>query len=216
MQRLRVTLSRGDEIKYISHLDIMRLWERALRRADLPVAYSQGFSPHPRLSLAAPLPVGVTSDCEMMDLFLERRVSPLFFLKSLRLQLPRGMDVTKLVELWVGLPSLQSQIRYAEYGVEIETDNLSSDEIETRMNSLLDAESLSWEHNRDGELRRYDLRALVDDVWLDRWRGAQCTLGMRLRTDPSGTGRVEQVTAALGFSQPPLSIHRTKLILAPQ
>ncbi|UCG84296.1 MAG: DUF2344 domain-containing protein, partial [Dehalococcoidia bacterium] len=72
MQRLRVTFSRSDSLKFISHLDMMRLWQRALRRADIPLAYSQGFSPHPRLSLAAPLAIGVTSSAELMDVFLQR------------------------------------------------------------------------------------------------------------------------------------------------
>jgi radical SAM-linked protein len=73
MQRLRITFARGKELKYISHLDLMRLWQRALRRADIPLAYSQGFSPHPRLSIAAPLAIGVTSSlrsnhrCSMLN-----------------------------------------------------------------------------------------------------------------------------------------------------
>ena len=71
MQRLRVTFSRGEELKYLSHLDVMRLWERALRRADLPLAYSQGFSPHAKISIAAPLPLGVTGERELMDIVLQ-------------------------------------------------------------------------------------------------------------------------------------------------
>ena len=57
VQRLRVTFTRGEQVKYITHLDLMRFWERALRRAEIPVAYSEGFSPHPQLALAAPLAV---------------------------------------------------------------------------------------------------------------------------------------------------------------
>ena len=68
MQRIRISFSRGEKVKYISHLDLMRLWERALRRASIPIAYSQGFSPHPKISIAAPLPIGVTSDGEFMDI----------------------------------------------------------------------------------------------------------------------------------------------------
>ena len=62
MQRLRATFSRGERTKYITHLDLMRFWERAFRRARVPIAHSEGFRPHPRFALAAPLPVGVTSD----------------------------------------------------------------------------------------------------------------------------------------------------------
>ncbi|MFQ5886684.1 MAG: TIGR03936 family radical SAM-associated protein, partial [Anaerolineae bacterium] len=57
-QRIRITFSKGEEIQYISHLDMMRLWKRTLRRANLPLAYSKGFNPQPKISIAAPLPVG--------------------------------------------------------------------------------------------------------------------------------------------------------------
>ena len=69
MQRIRIKFNRGEEIKFISHLDITRLWERALRRAGVPLAYSQGFSPHPQLSFAVPLAVGMTSEAELLDIF---------------------------------------------------------------------------------------------------------------------------------------------------
>jgi radical SAM-linked protein len=77
MQRLRIRFSRGEEIKYISHLDLMRLWQRALNRAGLEIAYSEGFNPHPRMSLAAPLALGVTSNKYLHGqnlLFLLRQV----------------------------------------------------------------------------------------------------------------------------------------------
>ncbi|PIW40369.1 MAG: hypothetical protein COW22_02130, partial [Chloroflexi bacterium CG15_BIG_FIL_POST_REV_8_21_14_020_46_15] len=76
MQRLRVRFGRGEEVKFIAHLDIVRFWERAFRRAEIPLAYSQGFTPHPRISLAAPLPVGVTSEFELMDVWLKQWMPP--------------------------------------------------------------------------------------------------------------------------------------------
>ncbi|KPK23033.1 MAG: hypothetical protein AMJ70_04475, partial [Dehalococcoidia bacterium SG8_51_3] len=72
MQRLRIKYCRGEELKYISHLDIMRLWQRALNRAGISLAYSEGFHPHPKISLAAPLAIGVTSEAELMDVTLTR------------------------------------------------------------------------------------------------------------------------------------------------
>jgi len=215
MQRLRITFSRGNELKYISHLDLMRLWQRALRRADIPLAYSQGFSPHPRLSLAAPLAIGVTSSGELMDIFLKHRVSPHFFLKSIGTQLPPSIDISEVAEIGLGLPSLQSQVLYAEYEVCIDTDK-ESNEIEASLQSLLARETLPWQHARDKEIRKYDLRSLIESVWLLDWNAPECTLGMRLRCDSQGTGRPEQVTSALGFANAPKSIHRTRLILASQ
>ncbi len=213
MQRLRIAFSRGEEVKYISHLDLMRLWERSLRRAGIPMAYSQGFSPHPKISIAAPLPIGVTSDGELMDILLRKRVSPYFFIKVLCDQLPCGIDILGVEQAALTLPSLQSQIRQAEYRVEVETD-MRLEEVESALLSFLGREHLPWQHRRDNEVRHYDLRPLVDRLWLLRWQESLCTLGMRLRTDNTATGRPEQVTAALGFPNRPKSIHRTKLILA--
>jgi radical SAM-linked protein len=215
MQRLRLTFSRSEELKYISHLDLMRLWQRVLRRADIPLVYSQGFSPHPRLSLAAPLAVGVTSGGELIDIFLERRVSPHFFIKVVREQLPRGIDISEVAEVGLGLPSLQSQVRYAEYKVIADTDK-KPDEVETAIDSLLSSDELPWQHARDKEVRKYDLRTLVEDIWIIESHPPEYTMGMKLRCDSSGTGRPEQVLAALGLTIHPKSIHRTKLILEKQ
>ncbi len=215
MQRLRLTFSRGEGLKYISHLDLMRLWQRALRRADIPLAYSQGFSPHPKLSLAAPLAIGVTSSGELMDIFLERRVSPHFFLKAISKQLPPGIDISEVVEVGPRLPSLQSQVLYAEYEVGVVTDK-GPEEVDASMHSLLARDTLPWQHARDKEIRRYDLRSLIESLWLLDCNPPECTLGMRLRCDNTGTGRPEQVISALGFANPPQSVHRTKLILAQQ
>ena len=212
MQRLRVRFGRGQEIKFISHLDIMRLWERALRRAQISLAYSEGFSPHPRISLAAPLPVGVTSEAELMDVFVTRLVSPHWFNAVTSQQLPPSIEILGVYQVALTMPSLQSQVRYAEYGVEVETEKGPGD-IESAVASLLSVEHLPWHHQRDTGQRSYDLRTLIDDLWLVDWCDLYCTIGMRLRCDSGGSGRPEQVASALGFTHYPQSIHRTKLLL---
>jgi radical SAM-linked protein len=213
MQRLRITFCRGDEVKYISHLDVMRLWERVLRRAGIAVSYSQGYSPHPKISIAAPLPIGVTSDGELMDITMRRRVSPYHFSKVVAEQLPQGISLSRAEQIAPGLPSLQSQVRQAEYHVELETEKGPA-EVEGSLRSFMAEEHVPWQHQRDTEMRRYDLRPLVHRLWVVGWRETKCTLGMRLRTDNTASGRPEQVTAALGFGDRPMSVHRTRLVLA--
>ncbi len=215
MQRLRVRFGRGEEIRFISHLDIMRLWERAFRRAQISLAYSEGFSPHPRISLAAPLPVGVTSEAELMDIFIARLVSPHWFTNAISQQLPPGMAMLGVYQLGLTMPSLQSQVRYAEYKVEVETEKRLKN-MDSAISGLLSVEHLPWHHQRDTGRRSYDLRALIDDLWLIDWHHPHRTIGMRLRCDGGGSGRPEQVAAALGFVHYPQSIHRTKLILEAQ
>ncbi len=190
----------------------MRLWERALRRAQIPLAYSEGFSPHPRISLAAPLPTGVTGQGELMDILCTKWVSPHFFTAAVIQQLPPGIEILQVYQVALTMPSLQSQVRYAEYRVEVETEKGQKD-TESTLTELLSMKHLPWQHQRDTGTRNYDLRALINDLWLIDGRSGYCTLGMRLRCDNSGSGRPEQVATALGFTHHPQSIHRTKLIL---
>jgi radical SAM-linked protein len=212
MYRLRVRFKRGSEVKYISHLDLIRLWQRAIHRARLPLAYSEGFSPHPRISLAAPLAIGVTSEAELMDICLVRLVSPHFFTSALSQQLPPGIEILQAHPIAPNQPSLQAQVRFAEYRVTLATEKGKA-EAEAAISGLLSAEHLPWQHYRDTGPRNYDLRTLISDLWLTEWHEPYGTIGMRLRCDSGGSGRPEQVSLALGFSQRPRSIHRTKLIL---
>ncbi len=215
MQRLRVRFSRGEEIKYISHLDLLRLWQRALVRAGIPLAYSEGFNPHPRMSLAAPLALGVTGEAELMDIYLAKWSSPHGFTAAMGRQLPPGIKIEQVFNIAPTLPSLQSQVRSAEFKVGIATDKTQA-EVESAINALLDKETLPWQHQRDTGTRHYDLRALIEDLWLTDWRSGYAHIAMRLRCDSNGSGRPEQVAAALGFERYPDAIHRVKLILQAQ
>jgi radical SAM-linked protein len=165
MQRLRIKFSRGPEIKFISHLDIVRLWQRAFNRASIEIAYSTGFSPHPKISLAAPLPLGVTSEAELMDIICIKGVAPHFFVSAVNQQLPPGMTVDKVYPMAFELPSLQSQISLAEYNVEVNIEKGPQD-IKAALEAMLAMEHLPWQHMRDTGPHQYDLRTLIDDLWV--------------------------------------------------
>jgi len=212
VQRLRVRFRRGEEVKYITHLDLMRFWERTLRRAEVPLAYSEGHTPHPRLSLAVPLAVGVTSSAELMDVFLTRRTAPLEFIRSVGAQIPPGIEISEVAEVGLGLPSLQSEVRWARYRVEGKCDG-PPEQVRSAVDRFLAAESIPWEHLREKEVRRYDIRALVRDLWSEDAPPGCYVLSMVLRCDNRAAGRPEQVAAALGLAEP-TSIHREELVLA--
>ena len=212
MPRLRVRFCRAEAVQFISHLDLIRVWQRALRRAAIPLAYSEGFNPHPRMSLAAPLAVGVTSEAELMDIFTQRDISPHNFAAALGAQLPRGLAISGVIAVPPLLPSLQSLVEAADYQVTVGTE-ATDEEIKGRMTRLLALAALPWQHERDTGLRQYDLRALVDDLWFEAREGGCVRLGMRLFCDNRGSGRPEQVTLALGLADYPARIHRTRLIL---
>jgi radical SAM-linked protein len=212
MQRLRIKFSRGPEVKFISHLDIVRLWQRAFNRAGIEIAYSTGFTPHPRIALAAPLALGVTSEAEMMDIFCIRGVAPNYFITAVNQQLPPGIAASKVYPMPFETPSLQSSISQAEYRVEVNTEAGPAD-IKTALQTMLDLKQLPWQHQRDTGPHHYDLRALIADLWVIGWQPPAGILGMRLQCDNAGSGRPEQVTAALGFKERPESVHRTQIIL---
>ena len=220
-QRLRITFAKGEPIKYISHLDLMRTWERALRRAQVPLAYSEGFNPRPKISIASALPVGFTGRGEVMDIVLSRHTSPYNFAKRLKPHLPPGLEVLSVEEVYLRLPSLQSQMRYAEYRVVVESEETLA-EMEKRVEEVLSAQSLPRQRERKGRLTEYDLRPLIDDLWIEglgsarspdrRREGAVCVLGMRLQSDSQATGRPDEVLEAMGLGDVPRSIERTRCL----
>jgi radical SAM-linked protein len=211
-QRLRIIFAKGGEIKYISHLDLMRLWERSLRRARVPLAYSQGFNPRPKIAIAAALPVGFTSRGEVMDVVLERRISPYNFAKGLVPHLPTGLELLSVEEVYPQLPSLQSQVRSAEYRVTVYWDG-AQEEIEgkllaERVRQLLSAEQLL----RQRRGKDYDLRPLIEDVWVEGKETDGWVLGMRLRAGDQGAGRPDEVLDSLGLAEGPHAVRRERLI----
>jgi radical SAM-linked protein len=209
-QRLRVTFAKGEEVKYISHLDLMRLWERALRRAEVPMLHSQGYNPRPKISFAAPLAVGITGQREMMDVMLERPLAPLDFATAVNRRLPVGVTLVEVQEVYATLPALQTQVQGAEY---LATVAVSEDtrQVEARLASLLDSDQLP----RQRRGREYDLRPLLEKVWLETQEVDQYVLGMRLRAGEQGTGRPDEVLDELGLADQVKSITRTRLHFSP-
>lgn len=200
-------------MKYISHLDVMRFWERALRRAQIPIAYSEGFSPHAQIALAAPLAVGMTSEAELMDVFLDQPMQPREFIRLLSEQIPDGITISSAHEVGLALPSMQADMQFAEYAVDVSKGEAA--EVTDAIETFLAAETIAWEHKRENETRSYDIRAQVATITVIASDDVSTTLAMRLKNDNSGSGRPEQVVAALGLPAP-TRIHRTKLILASQ
>jgi radical SAM-linked protein len=212
MQRLRIKFNRGEELKFISHLDITRLWQRAFVRAGIPLAYSQGFNPHPQISLAAPLPVGVTGEAEFMDIYCAKNVSPPYFTEAVNRELPEGIKIIQAQQINPALPALQAVVSFAEYLVTLTTDK-TGEEVEGMIKSLLSLQTIPWQHERDTGIRHYDLRALIQNLWLADYKNGYAIIGMKLNCDSNGSGRPEQVILALGFTGYPHSINRTQLFL---
>ncbi len=211
VQRLRVAYARGSELQYVSHLDMLRFWERTLRRAHAPVAYSEGFTPHPQINLGPPLAVGQTGRAELIDVFLAEAWLPERFRSALEPQLPPGLRLAGITDVPMDEPSLQSQLRAAEYELYLNA-GADLDGIEERIAAFLAAETFPWEHMREKETRRYDLRPLVLELRFER-REDGGVVAARLRAEESATARPDQLAAALGFASNLRHVERTALIL---
>src|SRR3954453_4608196 len=117
VQRLRIRYAKRDRMRFTSHRDVARALERALRRAELPMAYSAGFSPHPKVSYAGAAPTGVASEAEYLEIGLAERREPDDVRRSLDAALPPGLDVVDVVESAGG--SLADRINASRWRVEL-------------------------------------------------------------------------------------------------
>ncbi len=119
MSRICFCFYRSAGLRYISHLDMMRLWQRALHRSSLPVAYSQGYNPHMRFNLAAPLPLGVTASEEYGELFFSESISARDFLLLLKPQLPVEIGISGAGAVDEDLPALPALVEAAGYSASL-------------------------------------------------------------------------------------------------
>jgi radical SAM-linked protein len=210
---MRVWFRTDDTVKYVGHLDMHRTWERAIRRAQLPLAYTQGFNPQARLQFAAALPVGFTGEAEVADVFLNEELQPAAFVERLTAALPPGIRPVDAQSVPRELPSLQSQVNGASYRVEVETDDDEMTFCE-RLAEFL-GRSEAWRERRKGkDISRYDLRPLIQEL---RYTGAVAaghSFAVTMRAEPGATGRPDELLAELGFETAPRRIARTQLMFA--
>ena len=209
-QRLRLRFSKGEPLKYISHLDLARTWERAFRRAGLPLAHSQGFNPRPRYQLAAALPVGVTGRSEYVDLWLTEAMEPHELDAWLRPCLPPGLEVLHVEETDLRGPALQAQTRAAEYRAAVRNQE-PAEAVSSRVRALLAAPMLLRQRQHKGKLQTYDLRPLIQEITVEPGSAGEHRLTMRLQASPEGAGRPDEVLKALGLALGQHAIERTNL-----
>jgi radical SAM-linked protein len=207
-QRLRIHFTRDETLKYIGHLDMARTWQRIARRANLPLAYSEGFNPQPRLTFAAALPVGCTSDHEELDMVL----SPPCAIDEVKAQLdrvmPPGMNVISIEEVALNAPALQVQLQAAEFEITVE-DEEAIGLLPERIAQFLAATEVM----RDRRGKVYNLRPLVQSLSIEPGSTDRAAvIRSRLQANEAGTGRPDELAAALGLDPATVKIKRTKLL----
>ena len=205
--RIRITFAKQGALRYTGHLDLHKLWERTARRAELPLAYSQGFHPQPKMNIAAALPLGFSSRCEVMDLRLQTDIPLEGLPEKLQNTLPTGIRVLSVERVNDGEPALQTQVASAEYEVLLK-EPIDRSELERRLESVIKAKSLP----RERRGKSYDLRPLIEELSLSPNPAALPLIFMRLKAQEGATGRPEEVLDALNIPFEETRIERTKLL----
>jgi radical SAM-linked protein len=209
-QRIRTRFRKGERVRYISHLDVLRHWERAIRRAGLPLSYSRGFTPHPKLAFASPLPLGFAGEREIMDVLLDERVDPADFEVRLTAESTAELAIVAAREVPLGAPPPQAAMLWSDYRVAVPA--LQPALACERVEAFLATSTLAWREQRGEREREYDLRAATAWVTVRPIDGG-AELAMRLKTDQHITARPEAILAALVPGFEPQCFTRTDIIL---
>ena len=196
-------------LRYIGHLDLQTLWERAARRASLPLAYSHGFHPQPKINFASALPLGYSSRAEVLDMRLQEDMEPAELRSRLMAAMPDGISVLDVRTVDEAEPALQMQVTAAEYEVTVPEDGLT-DALQRGLERLLGAETLP----RVRREKPYDLRPLIEELRIvrDGTGTKPPRLFMRLTAREGATGRPDEVLDELGIALRDARVERTRLI----
>ncbi|GAB4495967.1 MAG: TIGR03936 family radical SAM-associated protein [Anaerolineales bacterium] len=207
--RVRVTFHKTAAMRYTGHLDLFRTWERTIRRAGLPLSYSEGFTPRPKMHLAAALPLGFTSICELLDVWLDVDLPLPEVEAALKSAAPPGIFIRGLAAIAASEKKLQTLVDSAEYHALL-LDPAPAN-LREQIAALLASESVP----RTRRDKPYDLRPLLLGLAarpLDA--EGRAALWMHLRARESATGRPEEVLLALGIAPDTARVERTALHFA--
>jgi radical SAM-linked protein len=207
--RVRLRFTKLGRIRFTSHRDVARLWERALRRAGLPVARTEGFSPRPKVHFGLALSTGHESLGEYLDVDLREPVDPEPLPERLTPLLPPGLDVERAVAIERSAPSLQEAVVACSWRMEL----LGADHVAVRdgVAALLAADAVPVVRERKGRTVSDDLRPAIgrvglvgpDDADPDD-PGTPVVLDVELATHPRGVRPSELIDALAAFTGGPL------------
>jgi radical SAM-linked protein len=204
--RVRITFSKSGPMQYVGHLDTHVSWERVFRRSGLPLSYSLGFHPQPRLNLACALPLGFTSECEILDAWLDEDFTPELVQERLTKGLTPGFSILDVVLVDLHEPALQTQVKSAVYQISL-LDNIP--DLDDRLPRIISAEHLP----RQRRGKKYDLRPLVEAIsQLPETEDGLQRMSLQLSTRDAATGRPEELLDELGIRFENTRIHRHSLI----
>ncbi|HZW50209.1 MAG TPA: TIGR03936 family radical SAM-associated protein [Bacillota bacterium] len=179
--RIFMKFHKNPEVRWISHLDLIKVWERAVRRARLPVALSQGFNPRPKMSLATALAVGVSSDAEYIEMELTEELPLKDILQRISSQMPSGLPIIEVGTLPEKSLALMSLVFASLYRITLPLhDTNETEELQSALTALLAEKQLVLNyHNREGKSISQDLRPGILEA---SWNAEQAVLLLKVET----------------------------------
>lgn len=215
--RMLAVYHKGPSLAFISHLDVQRTLQRAMRRAGIPLAFSQGFNPHPKLSFASALATGQTSDAEWFEAELSEDVAPEEFLARVNGMLPRDFYFSDAMAAPDKLPSLSSLTRAGAYVIQFYLDReIPEDLLISKLEAMLSGEIIVNKKTKSG-YRDVDLRPEIIEAFVERVEGSCVTLRVLGRLQADGGLRADLFTRAFLDrldAQGDVRIHRNAMYFA--
>lgn len=208
--RIRVKYAKTEILRYTGNLDMHKIWERTLRRANIPLAYSQGFHPQPKINQACPLPLGMLSQSEYVDFWLteEAEITISEITQKLLKTTQPGLEILNVEEIIEKQAALPNLIQSARYHV-LFLDQISPVELELRIDDLMSKEQII----RTRRNKEYNLRPLIENLAPAQSNDPRVQqIQMQLSARTSATGRPDEVIAALGYDPHSTRITRTDLV----
>ncbi|WP_405936714.1 TIGR03936 family radical SAM-associated protein [Streptomyces sp. NBC_00726] len=157
MQRIRLRYTKRGRLRFTSHRDFQRAFERALRRSQVPMAYSAGFTPHPKVSYANAAPTGTGSEAEFLEIALTEPRDPGVLRELLNDSMPDGLDITDAVEARTS--GLADRLTASVW--EIRLDGVTREDAEKAVSAFNEAETVEVERRTKNGMRTFDARAAV-------------------------------------------------------
>ncbi|MDE6181979.1 MAG: TIGR03936 family radical SAM-associated protein, partial [Eubacteriales bacterium] len=144
MNKYRIKFSKTGRIRFVGHLDLLKIFQRTVKRANLPIAYSQGFNPHQQMSFAIPLPLGMESISEYLDIKLEENLTRKEVFERLNTEMPIGLEIINVLKLKEDEKNAPSIVCGGEYEVTLDRE-INIDEFNKKISELLNSEEINIE-----------------------------------------------------------------------
>ncbi|MBC7326584.1 DUF2344 domain-containing protein [bacterium] len=213
MRKVCLTISKKGKAKFISHLDLYRALERSLRRALLPIVFTEGYNPHPKLSFLTALELGATSDCEKAIIYLKEPLPLTQIQERLNLFLPDGIKVEDVSFLKNDEISADSSLFLLQIQL---PENASKEAFEKAIEEFLSQPSFFIKRETKEKVKEIDLKQFVRKLKLSDFKEGKAMLSALIAITPQGSVKPRELVQALNNFLPGLKllqVHRKELFL---